>query len=160
MNRRRLEAEEIRDSLLAVAGRLEQTPGGPATRDFASPRRTLYQMTIRSDRTGFSSLFDVPDSSATAEKRITSTIAPQALFLLNHPFVLEQTQALAKRILASAPDNRGRIQHAYELLYGRPPTAEEVQIGSALLARPGTAERIWGEYCQVLLCANEFIFID
>jgi hypothetical protein len=160
MNRRRLEAEEIRDSLLAVAGRLKPTAGGPATRDFADPRRTLYQMTIRSDRSGFGPLFDVPDSTATAEKRITSTIAPQALFLLNHPFVLEQTQVLSRRILAVAPENRQRIQFAYQLLHGRQPTAEEVQIGLNLLARSGLVERNWEEYCQVLFCANEFIYVD
>ncbi len=160
MNRRRLEAEAIRDNLLAVAGRLERTRGGPATQDFKIPRRTLYQMTVRSDRTGFGPLFDMPDSTSTAEKRILSTVAPQALFLLNHPFVLEQTQALAKRILGVGKDNRERIEKAYLLLYGRPPLAEEVQIGLDFLSAAGNLERAWEEYCQVLLCTNEFIFVD
>src|SRR5262249_35195403 len=70
MNGRRLEAEAIRDSLLAVAGRLDARRRGPAVRDFSSPRRTLYLMTIRSDRSGFRPLFDVADSTAPVEKRL------------------------------------------------------------------------------------------
>ena len=85
-SRHRLEAEAIRDSLLAVAGKLDSTRGGIATRDFNSPRRTLYLMTIRSDRTGFGPLFDAADSTAPVSVRTVSTVAPQALFLLNHPF--------------------------------------------------------------------------
>jgi hypothetical protein len=160
MNRQRLEAEAVRDNLLAVAGRLDRTAGGPAVRDFNNPRRSLYQMTVRSDRSGFGPLFDTPDSTQPVEKRIASTVAPQALFLLNHPFVLEQTQALAKRIVRSAKDDRTRIRHAYELLYGRLPQAEEERIGLDFLARAGAGERGWEEYCQVLLCANEFIYVD
>ncbi len=88
MNRRRLEAEALRDSVLAVSGRLDRTAGGPAVRDFAAPRRTLYLTTIRSDRSGFGPLFDTADPTAPVEKRTISTVAPQALFLLNHPFML------------------------------------------------------------------------
>src|SRR5437763_15978962 len=64
MNRRRLEAEALRDALLAVAGRLDPAMGGPAYRDLATPRRTLYLMTIRSDRSSFGPLFDAADSTA------------------------------------------------------------------------------------------------
>ena len=77
MNRRRLEAEEVRDSLLAVAGRLDRTAGGPAMRDFNAPRRTLYLMTIRSDRSGFGPLFDQADSTAPVDRRTVSTVAPR-----------------------------------------------------------------------------------
>jgi hypothetical protein len=160
VNRQRLEAEAVRDCLLAVAGRLDRTAGGPAVRDFNNPRRSLYQMTVRSDRSGFGPLFDTPDSTQPVEKRIASTVAPQALFLLNHPFVLEQTQALARRIVQSATDERTRIRHAYELLYGRLPLAEEERIGLDFLARAGPGQRAWEEYCQVLLCANEFVYVD
>ena len=89
MNRRRLESEAIRDSLLAVAGRLDPTMGGPSYRDFNVPRRTLYLMTIRSDRSSFGPLFDAADSTAMVDTRVVSTVAPQALFLLNNPFVLD-----------------------------------------------------------------------
>ena len=160
MNRRRLEAEAVRDSLLAVAGRLDRTPGGPALRDFNLPRRTVYLMTIRSDRSGFGPLFDAADSTALVDRRTVSTVAPQALFLMNNPFILEQTKALAKRITDGAKDDQARIQRAYSLLYGRPPIDAEVQIGLDFLARGGGTAKAWAEYCQVLLCANEFIYVD
>jgi hypothetical protein len=160
MNRRRLEAEAIRDNLLAVSGKLDLTSGGPATRDFASPRRSLYQMTIRSDRSGFGPLFDMPDSTAPVEKRFNSTVAPQALFLLNDPFVLDQTQTLAKRVRSLAQEDRPRIEGAYLLLFGRPPSQQELQVGIEFLAQASGVERAWEEYCQVLLCTNEFIYVD
>jgi hypothetical protein len=158
--RQRLEAEAIRDSILAVCGRLDPRPGGPATRDFVSPRRTLYLMTVRSDRTGFAPLFDVADSTAPVEERTVSTVAPQALFVLNHPFILEQTRLLAARVLAAGRTDAERIDRAYRLLYGRPPLPEELRLGLEYLAAGASAGRAWEEYCQVLLCANEFIYVD
>src|SRR6185295_12657253 len=78
MNRRRLEAEEIRDALLAVTGQLDLTMGGTAINDLNTKRRTLYVMTIRSDKSNYRSLFDAPDAQTMAEKRVDSTVAPQA----------------------------------------------------------------------------------
>jgi hypothetical protein len=165
MNRRRLEAEAIRDTLLAVAGNLDLEQAGPAVRDFSSPRRSLYQMTVRSDRAGFGPLFDVADSTALVDKRTVSTVAPQALFLLNHPFVVAQTAALTQRILSgSATGERERIERAYLVLYGRLPTEEEYAVGESFLRRSGERgdkpEICWQAYCQVLLCANELIYLD
>jgi hypothetical protein len=162
MNRQRLEAEAIRDNLLAVSGRLNSTMGGKATRDFNSLRRSLYHMTIRSDRSGFGPLFDMADSTAPVATRTVSTVAPQALFLLNHPFVLEQKTALAQRILqdTQANDDKTRIEKIYVLLYGRPPTEEELRIGLEFLARQRSPKEAWGAYCEILLCANEFIYVD
>ncbi len=134
--------------------------GGPAVRDFGAPRRTLYLMTIRSDRSGFGPLFDSADPTAPVDRRTISTVAPQALFLLNNPFVLEQTRALAQRITGAAKDDKERIRHAYQLLYGRDPSAAEEQIGLEFLKHGESSEKAWGEYCQVLLCANEFIYVD
>jgi hypothetical protein len=160
MSRRRLEAESIRDSVLAVAGSLIRQSSGPAVRDFNAPRRTLYLMTIRSDRSGFGPLFDVADSTAPVEARTTSTVAPQALFLLNSPFILQQTRLLAQRIMAEGMDDRSRLTRAYALLYGRPPQVDEMQVGLEYLASAAATGRAWEEYCQVLLCANEFLYID
>jgi hypothetical protein len=165
MNRKRLEAEAIRDSLLAVSGKIELTTGGPATRDFAGSRRTLYLMTIRSDKSGFGPLFDAADPESSVDRRTLSTVAPQALFLLNDPFVLEQTKTLTKRLLReNAANNSERIEKAYVLLFGRPPVDEEKAVGVSFLKRfaeRGQKEDIaWGAYCQALLCANEFIYID
>jgi hypothetical protein len=171
MNRRRLEAEELRDCLLAVTGRLDPTLGGRASLDFNLPRRTLYLMTVRSDRSSFRELFDAADPTAITDKRVVSTVAPQALFLLNHPFALEQTKQLIKRVVQEAPaDDSGKIERLYSLLYGRPPSTEEANIGFSFLAQARSAPNVpgngtktniaWEEYCQVLLCANEFIYVD
>jgi hypothetical protein len=183
MNRRRLEAEAIRDSLLAASGTLDTTMGGPAVRDFQSPRRSLYIMTVRSDRTGFGPLFDVADSTASVDRRVVSTVAPQALFLLNNPFALQQAKALAQRLTALPGDDPARIREAYLLLYARPASETEVKIGLKFLAQAhannltqsghSTAhtaayesgsgleqQRAWEAYCQILLCANEFMYVD
>jgi hypothetical protein len=169
MNRRRLEAEELRDSLLAVAGRLDATMGGRATRDFNMPRRSLYLMTIRSDRSTFRELFDAADPTAINDKRVVSTVAPQALFLLNHPFTLAQAKTLVARLLDdSSSDDSARIAKLYSLLFARSPTKGEIAIGQAYLARVGgesgsrqkKADAAWLQYCQVLVCANEFIYVD
>jgi hypothetical protein len=161
MNRRRLEAEEVRDALLAVSGRLDPTLGGKASQDFNRPRRTLYLMTIRSDRSTFRELFDAADSTAIVDTRSESTVAPQALFLLNHSFVVEQARALAERVRGQkASDSRDIIERLYLLIYGRPPAAGEVAIGQKILAGLGMSERALEQLSQVLLCANEFVYID
>ena len=91
-----------------------------------------------------------------------STVAPQALLLLNHPFVLAQTKALASRICKSqTEDEKARIHTAYVVLYGRLPSAEEVRIGLQFLsAHEPAREAAWAEYCHVLVCANEFLYVD
>jgi hypothetical protein len=158
MERRRLEAEAVRDALLAAAGKLDLAQQGPATRDFNSPRRTLYQMTIRSDRSSFGPLFDAADSTAIVDRRALSTVAPQALFLLNHPFAVDQARALAKRLRELPGEDAWRVEQAYLRLYGRRPTADELAIASDFLGDGG--ESAWEAYAQVLLCANEFLYVD
>ncbi len=162
--RRRLEAEAVRDSLLMAAGRLDPSLGGPSTRDFAAPRRTLYLMTIRSDRSSFGPLFDAADSTAMVDRRVVSTVAPQALFLLNNPFAVDQARALGDRLRALPGDDDARIARAYLTLYGRGPTAEESGVGRDYLAHAvgsgNTPEAAWHAYAQVLLCANEFLYVD
>ena len=169
MNRRRLDAEGLRDSLLAVTERLNPERGGPAINDLNTPRRTLYVMTIRSDRANYRTLFDAADAGAIVEKRVDSTVAPQALFLLNNSFALDQTKALARRaIVEGGETDAGKIDWLYRLLFARPATAKEVEIGTAALAdartpRDGeamTPELPWEAYCQVLLCSNEFMYVD
>jgi cytochrome c553 len=157
MMRRRLEAEAIRDNLLFVAGRLNLERGGPSIRDFKTPRRTLYITTIRSDRAGYGPLFDAADSTAIIDKRTVSTVAPQALFLMNDPFVMEQAQAFAKRFENEA-DLAKRINAAYETLFGRAPTKEEMEIGHKFLK--DSDGKAWEQYCQILLCSNEFVYVD
>src|SRR5262249_34952330 len=132
----RLEAEATRDSMLFVSGRLDRTPGGPATGDLDRPRRSLYTQTVRQDRGNFSTLFDAANPEQSVERRSISTVAPQALFLLNSSFVQMQARSLARKLVEQFPgDEAMRIDRAYRLLFGRPPRAEEVDIGRSFLAR-------------------------
>ena len=165
VNRRRLESEALRDSMLDVGGKLDLAMGGPAIRDLNTLRRTLYVMTIRSDRATYQFLFDAADPNTINEQRIDSTVAPQALFLMNHPFTMAQTKALVARLEKEGPkDDAGRVQWLYQLLYGRQAEKKEIKVGLNALqhARAGMADKelAWEEYCQVLLCANEFIYVD
>ncbi|MDB5320186.1 MAG: Protein of unknown function (DUF1553)/Protein of unknown function (DUF1549)/Planctomycete [Phycisphaerales bacterium] len=155
MNRRRLDAEAIRDTMLAVTNELDPTPlNGPGLKDLNNPRRTLYLMTIRSDRTGYRMLFDAADPTAIIDRRIDSTVAPQALFLMNHPFTTARAKKLAAQS-ATAPD---RITWLYETLFSRSPTAEESQLGQNYVTQ--RANNGWEQYCHALLCSNELFYLD
>jgi hypothetical protein len=156
--RRRLEAEAIRDSLLMIAGKLDPARGGPSIRAFASPRRTLYLTTIRSDRTGFGPLFDAADSTAPVDRRTVSTVAPQALFLMNHPFVKQQAEAFADRVQAKAKTDIDRLDYAHRVAFGRPPTAEERALGLEVVKPGGRAA--WAAWCHLLMQANEFVTVE
>ena len=151
MSLRRLEAEAIRDGMLFVAGRLDRTPGGVATADLDRPRCSLYIQTVRQDRGNFSALFDAANPEQSVEARSVSTVAPQALFLVNSSFVQAQAQSLARRLIEASPhDDAARIDIAYRRLFGRPPRAEEVEIGRSFLARAArrglAAEAAWSDY--------------
>jgi hypothetical protein len=162
-NRRRLEAEAIRDSLLAIAGRLDATMGGPAFQDLAMPRRTLYLMSVRTgaNASSFGALFDRPDPSSIIEKRGVSTTAPQALFMLNDPFVAVQAKALAQRIRreVSTGGEKARIIRLYTVVLGRLPTPPEIEEGRKLLALAKDVNP-WERYCHLLLCTNEFLYVE
>jgi hypothetical protein len=173
MNRRRLEAEAIRDSLLAVSGRLNRQPGGPAFQELAVPRRTLYLMSVRtgSNTSGFAALFDRADPGAIVDRRSVSTVAPQALFFLNDPFVTAQAAALAARIRREAAEGReATVRRLYEVVFGREPSRAELAIGLKLLEPAAPAARYSApgtlnvnpleRYCHMLLCTNEFLFVD
>jgi hypothetical protein len=164
MDRRRLEAEELHDGLLALSGRLDERPGGPAEADPASPRRLIYVATSRGDRSDFGSVFDRANPSLHVERRTVSTVAPQALYLMNHPWVLEQARALARRPdVAAEPDPARRMARLYQVVYGRPAAAEEIELGRKLLApEPAGADpqAAWDRYAQALLLTNEFLFVD
>ncbi|MCC2669469.1 MAG: Protein of unknown function (DUF1553)/Protein of unknown function (DUF1549)/Planctomycete, partial [Armatimonadetes bacterium] len=160
---RRLEGEAIRDSILAVSGRLDPTPGGPASADLGIPRRSLYVQTARWDRGSFASLFDAANPDASSERRDVSTVAPQALFLLNHEFMHTHARLLAERLARDVPqDDTARIQRAYQLVFGRPARPEEVSLARTLVrASDSQAPQAgWVDLAHVLLCSNEFVFLD
>jgi hypothetical protein len=116
-------------------------------------------MTIRSIRSDYRALFDAADASAIVEKRNDSIVAPQALFLMNHPFVLERAKQLAERVAKEATgDEAAKIDWLYRTLFARPAGAQEIEIGKKLVQ--SATEAGWQAYCQVLLCANEFMYVD
>lgn len=160
---RRLEAEAIRDSLLFVAGDLDLAGGGPAREDFQVGCRSLYVQTARWDRSGFAMLFDAANPDASVDKRVPSTVAPQSLFLLNHAFSQTRAQRLAQRLLQSGETcPEVRIQTAFERLYTRPATEREVSLLTRLLESNGGADSLaaWESLSAVLLCGNEFVYLE
>jgi hypothetical protein len=108
-------------------------------------------------------LFDAANPDASTEKRTVSTVAPQALLFLNHPFVFTQACHLAQRLAALVPgDDNARIDRAYQLLFGRTARQEEREVCLAFLHRPGMPrnEADWPGLVHLLLCSNEFMYVD
>ena len=157
-----MEIEVWRDSLLAVTGELDRKIGGkPTDKIFDVKRRTLYTTISRNgDRfasDAFLRLFDFPSPASTAPKRAISTVPQQYLFMLNSPFMIARAKALAARLQGEEKDDPARIARAYNLLYGRPPTKEETEIGLGFLAEKEGKIPRFQQYAQVLLSAHEFI---
>jgi hypothetical protein len=167
-NRQRLDLEGLRDSMLAVAGRLDKTVGGPAVdilKEPFVPRRTVYGFIDRQNLPGMFRTFDFASPDTHAPQRYVTTVPQQALFLMNSPFVVQQVQALAARPeVASESSPERRVEVLYRLLYGRRPRAEEIDLGVRFVGEapssPETKLSPWEQYAQVLLLANEFAFVD
>jgi hypothetical protein len=163
MNRRRLDFEATRDALLAVAGRLDRTLGGPPVKNILAPaatRRTLYGFLDRLNLPGLLRTFDFPNPDATSPQRDTTTVAPQALFLMNNPFVHACARHLLQRPeIAAELTTPTRVAGLYRLLYGRVPTAEEAAFAREFLGAEPTPVA-WERYAQALLLINEFVFVD
>lgn len=185
---RRLEAEEIRDALLAVSGRLDNTLGGPVLKvknrgylfdhtsidqtDYSSRRRTIYLPVIRNHVYDVLQLFDFADPALPVGDRPSTTVPPQALMMMNSPFVMDCASSLAEKTLASAAEDRARITSLYEVAYQRAPEDREIVENLAFLsnlkepdgsrdADPSVREHsAWAILCQTILAANEFIYIQ
>jgi hypothetical protein len=187
-DRRRLEAEEIRDSVLAVAGDLDATPGGPHPfppvhtwafsqhrqffADYPSNKRSVYLMEQRLRKNPEMELFDPADPNASTGKRNESITALQALAMLNSEFLHKESDSLAVRVGMAHGDAAGRIRFASKLVLGRPATPDEVVAGSAFLTKAQAALKsstVPGEkqpraalasYLRSLLASDEFLFVD
>jgi hypothetical protein len=163
MNRRRMDLEAMRDSLLYVAGMLDETRGGPAVNINGpqySKRRTIYGQVERQNLPAMFRTFDFATPDTHSPQRFTTTIPQQALFLLNSPFVLEQAAAVASRPeIAAASEAPERTRRMYQLLFGRDPSELELSAGVQYVSG-GTAESSWRQYAQALIVSNEFVFID
>lgn len=128
-DRKRLDAEQLRDSVLYVSGNLDRAMGGPSSDLTPSfDRRTVYGKVSRYKLDEYLQLFDFPTPAISAEKRFATTVPLQRLFLMNSDFMQIEAENLAKRVAAEA-DNSARVRKAYQLIYGRDATDQEVQLG-------------------------------
>lgn len=165
-NRRRLDFESLRDSLLFTAGRIDFTEGGKAVDLFKTPysaRRTVYGLIDRTNLPGTFRVFDVAGPDTHSPQRFQTTVPQQALFLLNSPFVQEQAKALASRSEVSGAATAGaKIRALYRVVLGRNPTKLEAELAAQFVEDddPKAAFGRWPQLAQVLLLSNEFVFVD
>ncbi|MBI4903593.1 MAG: DUF1553 domain-containing protein [Acidobacteria bacterium] len=175
-NRRRLEAEELRDALLSLDGSLDLTMGGTlqsgeGTDDFStkrlsfspeeSKRRTVYLPLRRSNVPTSLMLFDFGDATTTMELRNQTNIAPQALYLMNSPFVAARAETIAKQLLTSAASDADRIRSAWLRIVNAPAAATDVDDALTFLRSypRGNAEQSWKSYVRALIASNDFLYI-
>ncbi len=197
--RRRLDAEELRDALLAVGGTLDRGMGGTLLTTenrayvtsttsvnpdvYRTNRRSVYVPVVRSALYDVFQAFDFADPTSQSGLRQTTTVAPQALFMMNSEVVAQQTLALARKLLAECPDDAARVRTACLVAYGREPLGHETEQALAYLADygrriardaeagtdggatsvaagPEVRTRAWQSYCRALVSANEFLFVE
>ncbi len=175
-NRRKLEAEAVRDSILFASGKLDLTMGGPSFQDFVvekpehsphyeyqlhdpedvkSHRRAIYRFVVRSKQQPFMSALDCADPSLAVEKRNQTITPQQALALLNNNLAVSMAKHFAARVEKLAADDSGRIAAAFRLAIGREPTTKERDALVAYAKVHGLANA-----CRVILNLNEFVFVD
>jgi hypothetical protein len=190
---RRLEAEAIRDAILAVSGRLDSRMGGPGVEVHLTPfmdnygdnygrpktsgpldgdgRRSIYLSVRRNFLTPLLAAFDMPPPLATAGRRDVSNVPASALILMNDPFVAQEAQRWAVRVLATGGQGaNARVRQMYLEAYARPPSEAELNAALRFLAshaqelgvppeRRGGDERLWADFAHVLINVKEFIFL-
>ena len=162
---RRLEAESIRDSMLVVSGLLDRTMYGPGTLDPNMKRRSIYFFIKRSQLIPMMMLFDWPEPLVSIGQRQTTTIAPQALAFMNNPIARAAAEALSNQI-----SDVQQIDEVFLKVLSRSPTDAERQAAFRFIAQaqktrqeqnvPQPEKMAIADFCQILLCANEFIYVD
>lgn len=179
---RRLEAEALRDRILATTGRLDRTAFGPpvamtedllgqATVPDEKPRRSIYLQVRRTKPLAFLTTFDTPSGELNCDRRTTSTGAPQALMLMNSDFILQQAGRVAQRLRGETSSELSKqVVHAWQLAYQRPPSTEELDIACRFVQRQTEQLRTskhanpelaaLTNLCQQLLASNEFLYVD
>ncbi len=181
--RRRLEAEEIRDTLLTLAGELDREPGTahpfpaenssftqhtPFKAIYDTRKRSVYLMTQRIQRHPFLTLFDGPDANSSTAERSSSTVPTQSLYFLNDPFFHGRAEAFAKRLLTEPEEKR--VPLAHRLCFQRQPTSAERAHAAEFLKAyraelPDLPENqrelaAWDAYARTLLASNEMLYVD
>jgi hypothetical protein len=176
MNRRKLEAEAVRDAVLSVSGQLDLTMGGPSFRDFVieqpahsphyeyrlhdaedpkSHRRSIYRWIVRSQPQPFLTTLDCADPSMSVDKRNESMSALQALALMNNQLMVAMAKHFAARLDQESSGTDAQIERAFRLSLGRAPRPEEVKELSVYAAQFGLPNA-----CRLLFNLNEFVFVD
>jgi hypothetical protein len=186
--RRRLDAESIRDAMLATGGLLDLSPAGPHPFPpvekwnytihnpfyglYETKRRSVYLMVQRQKRHPFLALFDGADPNVSTDQRNATVTPAQSLFLMNDPFVHECAAGLATRVLAGSQDDGARVRLAFELTQARGPEADDLVRAGGFLARyreklAATGKSAdeaelgaWSAYARVLLTSNAFLYVD
>jgi hypothetical protein len=181
MPKRRLEAEALRDTMLALASRLDLTPpkgssvqrsgegnvsfrfrgfgkggGDPIASDL---HRTVYLSIIRDGLPEMLTIFDFPDPSLIIGERSTTTVPAQSLYLMNNAFVIRQAEGLADRLLSDSKNDTDRLQRAYRLCYSRPPSAKELSAAQKFIAeysKDHPPRATWTALSQALFASAEF----
>ncbi len=172
----RLEAEPIRDSMLAVSGLLERTMFGPGSLDEGHRRRSIYFTTKRSQLVPLMMLFDAPDSLQGLGRRTPTIVAPQALALLNNPHVRQYARSFAQRLLADCGGGGDlgsvgpMVQRGYRVALGRSATPDELSTGIQFVQTQAESYKAAGrpdpmtlsvrDFCQALYSLNEFIYVE
>ncbi len=162
MNRRRLEWESLRDSLLTASGMMDRRLGGESVELLGgfNPRRTLYGTLDRLDVPNLLTTFDFPTPAATNPQRDSTTVAPQSLFLMNGDLTFEVASRMLRRPeVVAATDSPSRVRQLFLICFQRTPADAEQQATREFLSDAPTPTR-WTAFAQSLLLANEFVFVD
>ncbi len=178
---RRLDAESLRDAMLSVSGELQLEMGGAYVpidkseegqyvvneKKRGATRRSLYLQQHRTNPVTFLDLFDGVKFNPNCAQRTTSTMSLQSLALLNSEFARARSRAFARRLMAEA-DVPSRLDRAFALVLSRPPTVAERQAAAEFLqaqqgqyaGQPEADARVWSDFCQMLLAANSFLYLE
>jgi hypothetical protein len=176
MNRTRLDAESVRDAVLAISGTIDLTMGGPSVKQFVeskgvhetpnvdylafdldgpgASRRSVYRFVFRTVPDPLMQTLDCPDASQLSPKRESSVTALQALAMLNNRMIVRQSEHLAERLVRERSDVVGQVERLYELALGRPARGEELEMMTEYVRKHGLANG-----CRMLLNTNEFMFV-
>ena len=188
--RRRLSAEEFRDAVLAISGQLDRVPAGahpfphkrtfhyrqhePFQESYATNKRSVYLLQSRLRKIPFIDLFDGPDGNLPFSERRSTSTPLQALYLMNAPFIHEQSRAVAERLIRETESDQAGIDWAYQLLFGRPAEAEELNASQKFLEKASqavvAAEEIdsephpkrdaWAACVRSMFASNAFLYSD
>ncbi len=168
---RRQEAEAIRDNLLSVSGRLDETMFGPGLNALAPPveqtRRSIYLGVRRTSLSPFLQAFDAPKPFTTLGRREATNVPGQSLALLNDPFVIELSTRWARLLIQKGEDSDQRVRDMFDRALGRLPTEAELSASRAYLGelsgeRSGNLandEQVWRDFAQSLFNLKEFIYV-